>query len=155
MRHYHQAAIESASSVQLIVALYDGLQRFLLQAAAACDEGDVDARRHAARKAADIIIHLQMCLRMDVGGEPAARLSDFYTAVLADVLRASAAGSSKHFAETAREVRNVREAWQLAAQDHAVNGLVPRELQTWEEQATAPVSIRPPAPDQDAAAWIA
>ena len=37
MRHYHQAAIESANGVQLIVALYDGLQRFLTQAAVACE----------------------------------------------------------------------------------------------------------------------
>lgn len=156
MRHYHQAAIESASSVQLIVALYDGLQRFLTQAAEACDAADVEARRHAARKAADIVIHLQASLRMDIGGEPAVRLSDFYTAVLADILRASATASSRHFLETARQVHNVRDAWHVAAQDQSLNTLVPRDLQTWEEQATEPVAIRPPSPAAgDAAAWIA
>ncbi len=111
MRHYHQAAIESANGVQLIVALYDGLQRFLTQAADACEAQDEAARREAARRALNIVIHLQASLRMDAGGASAERLSDFYTAVFADVLRASASASRQLFMDTAREVRNVREAW--------------------------------------------
>ncbi|HEX4172772.1 MAG TPA: flagellar export chaperone FliS, partial [Acetobacteraceae bacterium] len=103
MRHYHQAAIESANGVQLIVALYDGLQRFLTQAAVACEVRDEVARREAARRALNIIIHLQANLRMDVGGASAERLTDFYTAVFADVLRASASVSRQLFLDTARE----------------------------------------------------
>ncbi|MDQ1693789.1 MAG: flagellar secretion chaperone FliS [Acidobacteriaceae bacterium] len=156
MRHYHQAAIESASSVQLIVALYDGLQRFLLQAAAACDDGDPARRRDAARRALNIITHLQASLRMDVGGEPAERLGDFYVAIFADVLRGSATSSGEIFRNTAREVWNVREAWQMAAQDRSLMTTVPRDLQTWEEQAGAPIAIRPPADTETPApAWIA
>ena len=97
MRHYHQAAIESANGVQLIVALYDGLQRFLTQAAVACEVRDQAARREAARRALNIIIHLQANLRMDAGGASAERLSDFYTAVFADVLRASATYRASSF----------------------------------------------------------
>ena len=85
MRHYHQAAIESANGVQLIVALYDGLQRFLTQASVACEAGDEAARREAARRALSIVIHLQANLRMDLGGDSAQRLSDFYTAVFAGI----------------------------------------------------------------------
>lgn len=155
MRDYQQATVESASSVQLIVALYDGLQRFLLQASTACEAGDAEARRLSARKAANIVIHLQTCLRVDVGGEPAASLSDFYTAVLADILRASAANSSRQFLETAREVRNVRDAWQAAAADPSVSGFMPRDLQTWEEQAGQPIAIRPPESEEASTAWIA
>jgi flagellar protein FliS len=156
MRHYHQAAIESASSVQLIVALYDGLQRFLLQAAAACDEGDASRRREAARRALNIITHLQASLRMDVGGEPAERLVDFYVAIFADVLRGSATNSGDVFRNTAREVWNVREAWQVAAQEPSLRASLPRDLQTWEEQAGEPIAIRPAAdPDTPAPAWIA
>src|ERR1700753_3175899 len=126
MRHYHQAAIESANGVQLIVALYDGLQRFLTQAADACEARDEAARREAARRALNIIIHLQANLRMDVGGEGAQRLSDFYTSVFADTLRASAKASRQLFLDTAREVRNVREAWQVAAQDVSLTTMIPR-----------------------------
>lgn len=156
MRHYHQAAIESASGVQLIVALYDGLQRFLTQAAVACEVRDEGARREAARRALNIIIHLQANLRMDVGGASAERLTDFYTAVFADVLRASASVSRQLFLDTAREVRNVREAWKIAAQDPAVLDMHAPDLRSAQEQRTNTVAIRPSANDDNAApAWIA
>jgi flagellar secretion chaperone FliS len=156
MRHYHQAAIESANGVQLIVALYDGLQRFLTQAALACEVGDVAARRESARRALNIIIHLQANLRMDVGGASAQRLSDFYTAVFADVLRASATASRQLFLDTAREVRNVREAWKIAAQDPAALAIIPSNLEMPQEQRSNTVAIRPAASDDTAApAWIA
>ena len=163
MRHYHQAAIESANGVQLIVALYDGLQRFLTQAAVACEIQDETARREAARRALNIVIHLQANLRMDVGGASAQRLSDFYTAVFADVLRASATASRQLFLDTAREVRNVREAWKVAAQDPATLSMIPLDLQTRQEkllsspvQLTNSVAIRPSEKDANAApAWIA
>lgn len=162
MRHYHQAAIESANGVQLIVALYDGLQRFLTQAADACVTRDEAARREAARRALNIVIHLQANLRMDLGGGSAERLSDFYTAVFADVLRASAGESHQLFLDTAQEVRNVREAWKIAAQDPATLSMIPVDLQTRQEQLshsaqfTNTIAIRPSAKDDAAApAWIA
>jgi flagellar secretion chaperone FliS len=156
MRHYHQAAIESANGVQLIVALYDGLQRFLTQAAEACEARDEAARREAARRALNIVIHLQASLRMDAGGASAERLSDFYTAVFADVLRASASASRQLFMDTAREVRNVREAWKVAAQDPATLSMLPLDLQTRQEQLTKTVPIRPSEKNDNAApAWIA
>ncbi|HEY1964773.1 MAG TPA: flagellar export chaperone FliS [Acidobacteriaceae bacterium] len=156
MRHYHQAAIESANGVQLIVALYDGLQRFLTQAADACEARDEVARREAARRALNIVIHLQASLRMDAGGASADRLSDFYTAVFADVLRASASASRQLFMDTAREVRNVREAWKVAAQDPATLSMLPLDLQTRQEQLTKTVPIRPSEKEDTAApAWIA
>ena len=156
MRHYHQAAIESANGVQLIVALYDGLQRFLTQAADACEARDEAARREAARRALNIVIHLQASLRMDAGGASAERLSDFYTAVFADVLRASASASRQLFMDTAREVRNVREAWKVAAQDPATLSMLPLDLQTRQEQLAKTVPIRPSEKKDNAApAWIA
>jgi flagellar protein FliS len=156
MRHYHQAAIESANGVQLIVALYDGMQRFLTQAASACEAHDESARREAARRALNIVIHLQASLRNDVGGASAERLSDFYTAVFADILRASASASRQLFLDTAREVHNVREAWKVAAQDPATLAIVPLDLQTREEQISKTIAIRPSEKDDTTApAWIA
>ena len=156
MRHYHQAAIESANGVQLVVALYDGLQRFLTQAAVACEVGDATARRECARRALNIIIHLQANLRMDEGAAPAQRLSDFYTAVFADVLRASASASRQLFLDTAREVRNVREAWKIVSEDPAALSMIPSNLRTRHEELSNTVAIRPSAKDDTAApAWIA
>src|ERR1700743_2212966 len=147
MRHYHQAAIESANGVQLVVALYDGLQRFLTQAAVACEVKDEAARREAARRALNIVIHLQASLRMDVGGASAERLSDFYAAIFADVLRASATASRQLFLHNAREIHNVREAGQVAAQDPAALSMIPLDPQTRQEQLTKTIAIRLSAKD--------
>jgi hypothetical protein len=58
--------------------------------------------------------------------------------------------------DTAREVRNVREAWKVVAQDPATLAMIPLDLQTRQEQLTKTVPIRPSEKNDNAApAWIA
>src|ERR1700693_3468253 len=59
MESYQQHTLESASAVDLVVALYDGMIRFLYAAGDAVDRGDEAGRRVAVKRALDIIIHLQ------------------------------------------------------------------------------------------------
>jgi flagellin-specific chaperone FliS len=72
MNSYQEHALDGASAVDLVVALYDGILRFLYAAVEAVDRGDETGRRIAVKRAMDIIIHLQARLRMDVGGRPRA-----------------------------------------------------------------------------------
>ena len=118
---YRTRSLEGASGVELIVALYDGIIRFLHSAAAAVDRGDAAGRRAAVKRALDIIIHLQARLRMDVGGQPAQVLSEFYAATFAQILQASQAASRQKFEHAIACVRNVRDAWRQVAQDPAAN----------------------------------
>jgi flagellar protein FliS len=134
IRSYRNASLESASGVELIVALYDGLIRFLGQAAAAAERGDVSGRREAARRSFDIIIHLQAVLRPEIGGRPAEALAEFYASIFATILRASMAAAPSQFHHAIRCVRTVREAWQQVAQDPAVTSMMPKNLQTREEK---------------------
>ena len=134
MDAYRNATLESASGVELIVALYDGLIRFLGRAAEACTRGDIPGRRENARKSLDILVHLQATLRPDVGGRPAEVLAEFYAAIFANILRASQAASPGEFQHAIRCVRTVREAWQQVASDPTVAGIMPRDLQTREEK---------------------
>jgi len=60
--------LDGASAVDLVVALYDGIIRFLSAAISAVERGDTEGRRVAVKRALDIIIHLQARLRMDIGG---------------------------------------------------------------------------------------
>ena len=70
MATYHEHALDGASPVDLVVALYDGVIRFLYLAIGAVERGDVSARRVAVKRALAILIHLQARLRMDIGGRP-------------------------------------------------------------------------------------
>jgi flagellar protein FliS len=121
MGSYQEHALDSASAVDLVVALYDGILRFLYTASAAVEHGDAAARRTAVKRALDIIIHLQARLRMDVGGRPAQVLSEFYATIFAQILQASQSDSLQKFEHAIECVKNVRDAWRQVARDPAVN----------------------------------
>jgi len=117
MSNYQKHSLEGASAVDLVVALYDGMIRFLYAAADATDRGDVDARRAAVKRVLDIIIHLQARLRMDIGGRPAEALSEFYAANFAIILQASQSASRAKFELAIDSIRNVRAAWKQVASE--------------------------------------
>ena len=112
---YRDHALEGSSPVDLVVALYDGILRFLYVAADAVDRNDVQGRREAVKRAFDIIIHLQARLRMDVGGSPAKALSEFYASIFAEILKASQSASRMRFEHAIECVRRVRDAWKIVA----------------------------------------
>lgn len=117
MANYREHALEGASAVELVVALYDGILRFLYAAGEAAERGDAVARRTAVKRALDIIIHLQARLRMDVGGHPALVFSEFYASIFAEILQASQSASRPKFDHVIDCVRNVRDAWRQVARD--------------------------------------
>lgn len=119
MDSYREHVLEGASAVDLVVALYDGMIRFLSAAAIAAERGDTEARRTAVKRALDIVIHLQARLRMDIGGRPAQALSEFYASIFAQILQASQSASKAKFEHAIDCVKNVREAWRQVAQDPA------------------------------------
>ncbi len=130
--------------MELIVALYDGMVRFLNRAIEATEAGDVHERRIAVKRVLDILMHLQSRLRMDVGG-PAKTLAEFYAAVFALCLEGSRLASADRFREAIRCILNVREAWQQVAREseltvqpvlppapkQAARGIVATESSTW------------------------
>jgi flagellar secretion chaperone FliS len=136
METYREHALDGASAIDLVVALYDGMIRFLYAAAAAAEEGNAAKRRAAVKRALDIIIHLQARLRMDVGGRPAQALSEFYASIFAQILQASQAASRVKFEHAIDCVRNVRDAWREVARDPNANP---------ERPHTEPLQVRVPA----------
>jgi flagellar protein FliS len=103
--NYQQQAVAGMNPVELIVALYDGMVRFLYPAIA---------------RVLEVLMHLQSRLRMDVGGNSAKALSEFYTAIFALCLDGSRLESADRFREAIGCIRDVREAWNVAAHDPEV-----------------------------------
>lgn len=135
MASYREHALDGASAVDLVVALYDGILRFLYAAGEAADLGDAVARRAAVKRALDIIIHLQARLRMDVGGRPAQVLSEFYASIFAEILQASQSGSRQKFDHAIACVRNVRDAWREVAKDPDAVAAPPQVTEIGRQQA--------------------
>ncbi len=111
MDGYRTRALEGASGIELTVALYDGIVRFMYNAIDAVDRGDTVQRRYAVKRAMNIVIHLQATLNMEQGGKPAEVLGEFYTAMFALMLQGSQASSREKFEQVIACVMNVREAW--------------------------------------------
>ena len=144
--NYQQQSLAGLNGIELIIALYDGMVRFLYRAIQAIDGDDERARRRAIKRVFDILIHLQARLRMDIGGTPARALSDFYTAMFALALQGSQERSTAKLLDAIACIRNVREAWQQVAQDPAAQRMLPRNLRTVEERigaAPGQVQTRP------------
>jgi flagellar protein FliS len=118
--NYEQQAIAGMNPVELIVALYDGMTRFLHRAIAAIETHDQRERRIAIGRVLDILMHLQTRLRMDVGGSSARALSEFYASIFALCLEGSRLESTDRLREAVRCIRDVREAWGVAARDPEV-----------------------------------
>jgi len=131
--NYQQQSLQGATGVELTIALYDGAVRFLHRAIRAVEEDDVIERRFAVKRAVDIIIYLQACLRTDVGGEVAHSLADFYTAMFQRVLEASHDHSAEGLLEVIACLRNVRDAWTIVARDPQANSVMPRDMRTSQE----------------------
>jgi flagellar secretion chaperone FliS len=121
MGSYQDHALDGASAVDLVAALYDGIIRFLYSACDAVDRGDEAGRRAAVKRALDIIIYLQARLRVDLGGTPAEALSEFYASTFAQILQGSQSASRAKFEHAIACVRNVRDAWRQVARNSASN----------------------------------
>jgi len=74
---YRESAILTAPPEQLVIMLYDGVHRFLLQSAAAMREGRHAEAGERLGRATAIIDELQCTLDLDAG-EVAHRLSGIY-----------------------------------------------------------------------------
>jgi flagellar protein FliS len=129
--------------------------RFLYRALQAVEDGDVRERRVAVKKVVDIIMYLQSRLRPDVGGEAAPALSNFYSAMFTLTLEASHFASAERFQEVIACVRNVRDAWVIAARDPTAGRVLPRELKTREERFLPGIAAVPTESDGRASRWQA
>jgi flagellar protein FliS len=153
--NYQQQALAGATGVEQIVALYDGVIRFLYRAIQSCEEKDIYGRRIAVKKAIDILIYLQARLRPDVGGSVATALADFYSTMFTMTLEASHHESAEQFREVIGLVRNVREAWVVVARDPKAGKVLPRELRTREEKLLPPAASPEASGDVAASRWSA
>jgi len=159
MASYQEHALDGASPVELVVALYDGILRFLHAAIAAVERGDVEGRRAAVKRALAIVIHLQARLRMDIGGRPAQVLSEYYASMFALIVQASLGASVARFEEVIGCVRNVRDAWRQVAQDPMAQ-LSPVQMKgpaAAQESVgkSGPRLMPPPASEAEPSRWTA
>lgn len=111
---YKEAAVHSASTVGLVLTMYDMLIADMTRAITALRAGDIEDRTAEVKHALDVLMHLQSALNFEEGGNAANSLDTFYAIVRGKLLQAHIQQSVSLFEQQIELVSGVREAWREA-----------------------------------------
>ncbi len=109
---YRKSAIEGASSIGLIIALFDTLAGDLRRAAAAIGKNDIEKRCRELNHGSLVLGQLESWIDMNNGGESAQTLSGFYAYLRAKMMEAAGTNSAKLLEAQIDMILHVRSAWQ-------------------------------------------
>ena len=113
---YRQQSVMTASPGQLVVMLYDGALRFLLQASILMRADDTPGCDAKLRRAEAIIDELHATLDKDRGGVIASRLEGIYVFCKRHLIEARIQRDAGMIDKVAELLGDLREAWaQIAA----------------------------------------
>jgi len=110
---YRRSAIEGASPIGLIIALFDTLVGDLRRAADALRKNDIETRCRELNHAALVLGRLDSWVDLENGGESAQTLSRFYAYLRAKMMEASATKSVSLLETQIEMILHVRTAWHL------------------------------------------
>ena len=109
---YLRAAVEGATSVGLVVMLYDRLITDLQRAIAAMRDGNVEERCAQVKHALLILQQLEGSMDAEVGGEAARNLGAFYAHARGKIMEAQMGGKPELLQKLIGHFADVRGAWQ-------------------------------------------
>ena len=112
---YRDSAILTAPPERLVVMLYDGANRFLLQGAAAMRAGDLTISNEKMRRAEAIVQELRATLDMSAG-QVAVNLDSIYSFCQRLLLEARIKRDAEKIDHVAKLLGELRDAWDQAAQ---------------------------------------
>jgi flagellar secretion chaperone FliS len=108
---YRRAVVADASSVALVITMYDLLVNDLTQAMNALEKGDIEARSMAIKHAFLVLQQLQGSLDWEKGGEAAKNLSQFYSFLRGRIWEAHVKKDHQALSEPIQLLLDVRQAW--------------------------------------------
>ncbi len=109
---YRRAALQQASTVGLVIALYDTLAGDLARAAVALENDDIEVRCQELSHGFRVLHQLDLMLDMQNGGQAAINLRRFYNHLRGQMLTAQFKRSAAVLRDQIRIVLDVRDAWQ-------------------------------------------
>ena len=109
---YNLSDIEGASSIGLMVVLFDTLARDFRRALTALNHNDIDTSCKQLNHAALVVGQLDSWVDLEKGGESARNLAGFYAYLCAKMMQAAASRSSKPLEAPIEMLQQVKTAWQ-------------------------------------------
>jgi flagellar protein FliS len=116
---YRRSEIETLTPRDLLVKLFEGLERFVEQGALAMDNHHLELATKSTRRIRDILFELQSTLNHEAGGEIAKRLDELYSFMIIEVNEASLFKDSRRLRQLQRIIRPLKEGWRGVPDAHA------------------------------------
>ena len=113
---YETAQVNTSNQKQLIIMLYDGMDRFLNRAVKAIKEGDIESAHTYLHRTGQILLELLSTLREDKGGEIANNLKRLYIFCYEQVVIANLKKDTRMIREVQQVLENLRSAWKQIGQ---------------------------------------
>ena len=119
---YRENDVRGATSIRLVVLLYDQLIQDLIRAAHAIEDDDVELRTKMLNHAILVLAHLQSPLDFAKGGKVAKDLDNFYNLLRHNLVQVQFHPSKQAITQQITDVQALRAAW--IEVDHAQNPVV-------------------------------
>lgn len=113
-QRYSQVRMTTSTPGELLLALYDGLFRFLNGSKICIERKEMARARELLSKAYAILSELYIALDHSVAPELCANLEALYGFAMDRVMQASRKGQTLPIDEVVRALTPLREAWQVA-----------------------------------------
>lgn len=115
---YQTASVTTSNQKQLIIMLYDGMDRFLSKSVKAIKGGDIESAHTYLHRTGQILLELLSTLREDKGGEIAGNLKRIYVFCYEQVVIANLKKDIRMIRGIQEVLANLRGAWkQIGAKD--------------------------------------
>jgi flagellar secretion chaperone FliS len=123
---YEQVKISTMSKGELLLALYDGLFRFLRGAEVCFEQGQVPRGRELCSKAYAIISELEIALDPNAAPELCLNLAGLYGFCMDRIRRAQISAEVEPLHDVVRVLLPLKEAWEKAVPEAAKQGICHR-----------------------------
>ena len=116
---YKKNQINTASSEQLVLMLYDGARKFIKRAIKSIQDGDMQSAHHNLIRSQNIVAELRAGINFEAG-EIATNLFQLYTYMHSRLIQANLKKDSQYAQEVLDMIEKVRGAWaQIIAQGYS------------------------------------
>lgn len=122
---YKSAQVETLTQRDLIIQLYLGAEKFLVQAQKAMDNRQIEAAHVNCVKARNIFIELASTLNFEQGAEIAQKLKDLYLFFITRISEANLLKKPEKIDEVLPLIISLREAWEQVPAELANTTSIP------------------------------
>ena len=122
---YRNAELQTIPQRDLIVRLYQGAERFLIQAQAAMHNKQFEMAHANCQKAKAIFSELMATLNFEQGGDVAGQLKELYLFLIIKTVESNLRKDPALIGQLLPIVATLREAWQQIPDEHAQVSSVP------------------------------